>query len=484
MNVILIISDTMRRDHLGCYGNPWIKTPNLDRFAAGANVFERAFTGSFPTVPLRNDIMTGRYTFTYKDWSPLGDEEVVLSECLRKAGIYTGLIADTPHPFRPGYQHQRGFHTWDVIRGQENDEWRPGPADEDLPWPCEPSKLRGGKNGAAAQHMRNNLMRRTEADYLCARTMIAASQWIETNRRKPFFLYVDTFDPHEPWDPPQAYVDLYDPGYTGEKVNYPRYDYADYLTPAELKHCRAMYAGECTLVDRWVGHLLGAVDAVGLAEETTVIFLSDHGFYLGEHGVIGKGLIRDAKLQTLPLYPEVSQIPFMIRLPGQTQGRRLKALAQPTDLMPTILDLFGADIPKTVRSKSLKPVLDGTQDQVHEITVTSPTLYTPRMETPLRSRRSTITDGRWLLVYGAQVDAQATGGAGTPMVDNIARSEQILERTPIVPELYDLEADPTCTKNVLERHRAQARRLHKLYVAKLEAEGLPAAYLSYFRHEP
>src|SRR5579862_9449870 len=102
MNVVVIVSDTFRRDHLGCYGNTWIKTPSLDAFAKQACVFEHAFTGSFPTVPLRNDIMTGRYSFTYKDWSPLAENETVLSECLNKAGVYTGLVADTPHPFRPG----------------------------------------------------------------------------------------------------------------------------------------------------------------------------------------------------------------------------------------------------------------------------------------------------------------------------------------------------------------------------------------------
>jgi arylsulfatase A-like enzyme len=79
MNFILIISDTFRRDHLGCYGNTWIHTPNLDRFAAESVVFDRAYAASFPTVPNRRDVLTGRYTFTYSDWSPLPDSEVVIA---------------------------------------------------------------------------------------------------------------------------------------------------------------------------------------------------------------------------------------------------------------------------------------------------------------------------------------------------------------------------------------------------------------------
>jgi arylsulfatase A-like enzyme len=484
MNVIVIISDTFRRDHLGCYGNTWIKTPHIDEFAGKACVFDRAFTGSFPTVPLRNDIMTGRYSFTYKDWSPLADNEVVLSQCLNKAGVYTGLVVDTPHPFRPRYDYQRHFQAWEVIRGQENDEWKPGPTDEELEFPCNPDKLRGGRHGATAQHIRNNMFRRNEQDYFPARTMSTAAQWLEANRRKPFFLYVDTFDPHEPWDAPQQYVDLYDPGYEGEKVTYPRYWYTDFLSERELKHCRAMYAAECSLVDRWVGFLLDRVKTLGLEENTAIFFLSDHGFWIGEHGVIGKGLINEQMLVTLPLYTEVSHIPFIVRLPGQKTQRRIKSLAQPTDLMPTVLELMGASVPPSVKSKSLKPILDGNQDKVHEITVTSPALYTPQMEHASPWRRSTVTDGRWLMIYGAQNFGKQSGTISTPMVDNLPRVEATIERTPPRIELYDLEADPGCNRDVLSTHRDQARRLHRQHVQFLKEQGIPEKFLQPFTVEP
>jgi arylsulfatase A-like enzyme len=94
-------------------------------------------------------------------------------------------------------------------------------------------------------------------------------RWLEENVEcQPFFLYVDTFDPHEPWDPPQWYVDLYDPGYQGEEVIYPQYAPCDFLSEAEVKHCRALYAGEVTMVDAWVGKLLNRLDDLGLREDT------------------------------------------------------------------------------------------------------------------------------------------------------------------------------------------------------------------------
>ena len=98
--------------------------------------------------------------------------------------------------------------------------------------------------------MRNNLLRNSEEDYFCAQTMRETEKWLEKNYRKKFFLYVDAFDPHEPWDPTHYYVDFYDQGYQGEEVIYQVYGPSDYLTEREMRHIRAHYAAEVTLVDR------------------------------------------------------------------------------------------------------------------------------------------------------------------------------------------------------------------------------------------
>jgi len=128
MNFILIISDTLRRDHLGCYGNTWISTPHIDRFAEQSIVFDRTYAASFPTVPHRRDVMTGRYTFTYSVWAPLPLDEVVAAEELGKAGYVSMMVADCPHILENGYHFDRGFAGWEWIRGQESDRWRTRPS--------------------------------------------------------------------------------------------------------------------------------------------------------------------------------------------------------------------------------------------------------------------------------------------------------------------------------------------------------------------
>jgi len=469
-NVVLVISDTLRRDHLRAYAETAVRTPHLDRFAERCLVFDRAYSGSFPTVPCRNDILTGRYTFAYKPWSPLGADDPTLPELLNPAGIVTGLVVDTPHPFTPGFNYQRGFQSWEVVRGQEHDPWKTFPREPALP--CAPEKLRN-PHTTVVQYLRNVHDRRREGDYFVARTMRQAADWLEQTRAAPFFLYVDTFDPHEPWDPPRHYVDLYDPDYRGEEVIYPRYDRCDYLSEAELRHCRALYAGEVTLVDRWVGHLIDRLDSLGLMESTAVIVMADHGFYLGERGYIGKSLIRERAQQPLPLYPEVCHIPFLVYLPGAEPGRR-DALAQPVDLAPTILELLGLAVPERCQGHSLVAALTGRSAGARRIAVAAPTIAGQHLVTAHPASRATVTDGRWLLICGPRAPA---GEELTSMVDSIGRRVEILDPTTLAPRLFDLSADPACQVDRLAdpAARAEAAALHRAFLDLLERAGVSAA---------
>lgn len=102
-NVVMIVSDTLRRDHLGCYGNAWIRTPHLDCFAEKCVVFDNAYVGNFPTVPARLEYFTGRYSSAYFDWAPFPRDEVALAEVLTAAGLNTMCISDTMNLFRDGW---------------------------------------------------------------------------------------------------------------------------------------------------------------------------------------------------------------------------------------------------------------------------------------------------------------------------------------------------------------------------------------------
>jgi arylsulfatase A-like enzyme len=477
-NVIVIVSDTLRRDALACFGGRWLRMPNLTAFAAKAVRCENAYLCSFPTVNTRHDILTGRYTFTYKPWSPLDRDTVTLQDALRSAGVYTALVVDTPHPFRPDYNYQRNFDSVQVNRGQENDPYQKEPLPVRLP--CDPGKLRNGDK-VVTQYLRNVADRKVEEDYFCARTLRAAADWLEKNhRRQPFFLYVDTFDPHEPWDPPRSYVDAYDPGYRGEEVIYPRYDrWRDFLSEAELKHCRALYAGEASLVDRWAGHLLDRIEKLGLLDNTLVLFLADHGFYLGEHGYIGKACIQGTKYQSLPLYSEVCRIPFLAHYPGCKPGASIGALVQPVHVAPTVLDFLDVRAPASFAAPSFWPVLQGKAEKVVDIAISSPTLSHPQMKQPHPTNRASITDGRWLLVYGC-------AGSGDPAdrtasIDSEQRGVAPLTGEKLAPELYDLTQDPGCLHNLVAIHRERARDLHRRFFAFLKKGPMKPEHLSFFQ---
>lgn len=224
------------------------------------------------------------------------------------------------------------------------------------------------------QYLRNVSARQGEEDCFPAQTMRHAAQWLEKNRGKRFFLYVDTFDPHEPWDPPRWYVDLYDPGYEGEKVFYPVYGPADYLTKRELKHARALYAGEYSLVDTWMGYLLRRVAELGLLDHTMIIFTTDHGFYIGEHNLTGKAILWSGGYHNCPLYTEVARVPLMIRLLGQAQKRRLSPYAQAPDLAPTILEFLGINIPDTMQGLLLLPLMQDESRRTRPLAISTPSL--------------------------------------------------------------------------------------------------------------
>ena len=438
MNFIFIMSDTFRFDNLACYTKNYprfatkhreIVTPNLDRFAEVSTIFDRSYVGSYPTVPNRTDILTGQMR-PFKTWAPLAKDATTFVGLLGDKGYTTQMIQDAPHTLNKGFHFDRDFDGWERVRGQESD----GVASTPLPEPGDPKKTRG--NGAWGQHLANlAITRQCEQDCYCAKTMTAATHWLERNYKlDKFFLYIDTFDPHEPWDAPQWYEDMYDPGYKGISYRYPIYGPASTYTKSELNHMRACYAGEATLVDRWVGHLLESIERMGLLENTCVVFTADHGICVGDHGWTGKN--------APPLYEEVAHTPLIVHMPGQTKSRHVKELTQPVDLMPTFLDLAKVRTPKGLQQDgvSLKPALEGKSRKLRDYAFSR------------GGKGLVITDREWSLVYASTVK----GGAGADCA----------------PELFNLVKDPTQTKNVLKRNIAQARRMWDAYDAWLQEGGV------------
>jgi arylsulfatase A-like enzyme len=182
-----------------------------------------------------------------------------------------------------------------------------------------------------------------EEDYCAPRVAKEAMHWLERqvrvhSRKDRLFLWVDFFDPHEPWDPPEPWRSLYDPDYDGQELVDPvAGDVAGYMTAREVEHTMALYAGEITFVDKWVGLLLDRLRDLGLWDNTLLMLTSDHGEPFGEHGYIRKARPYN--------HEQLVHIPWIVRHPeGLGAGRRVEALVQTTDLMPTVLDAL--DIPR------------------------------------------------------------------------------------------------------------------------------------------
>ncbi len=360
MNAVVFLVDTVRRDHLGCCGNPWIRTPSLDRLAAAGTLFENAYLGSYPCMPARRDIWTGRNEFPWRGWGPLeeGDPDVV--RLLVDAGVTTMLVTDHYHLWERGsgnYHH--AFDGFEFIRGNENDAWITDPTIP-MDYPAARAKLAGHSHraGPVERYLRNTAHFRREEDYFAPQVMRCAIDWLRRNRTlERFLLLVDCFDPHEPFDPPPPYRDMYNPAYRGERVIWPTYGPADYLSAEELADVRALYAGKLTMVDTWLGRALDALEELGLDRETLVLFVTDHGHMLGEHNVLGKPSVGRYDSN---MYQELAHIPLIARHPGGAgAGRRVTELVQPVDVFPTLLEWFGAGVPAGTHGRSLLPLVEG-----------------------------------------------------------------------------------------------------------------------------
>ena len=434
MNVIFIMDDTLRQDYLGCYGNEWVKTPNLDRLAESSVVFDRAYIASHATLPARTDLYTGKYAFLYRGWSPLHPEDVILPEIIGKQGYTSMFIFDTTPMGQDSYNYMRGFTGWEMIRGHHEDRWKTDPT-VPIVWPAAPYKLKNLNR--TIQYMRNKADWRYEKDYVAPRTFTAAIEWLERNHtRDGFLLWIDTWDPHEPFDPPAHYLKLYaDPEYDGDQVIYPQYGRSGYMTEDEMEHVRALYAGEVTMVDWWIGYLLDKVEQLGLLDNTLIIHTSDHGHILGEHDLHGKpgGLVG-------PLYEVTTRLPLMIRHPeGLAAGKRIPTIVQPPDLLPTILEFLDVPVPDGVQGQSLWPLISGEVAKLHDYAFSGRfprCLAGAAMAGPSQTMITydgfvgpddvaediTVTDEQWSLILRAR---------GRPS------------------ELYNLEDDPDQNENVI-----------------------------------
>ncbi|HET7271471.1 MAG TPA: sulfatase, partial [Rubrobacter sp.] len=349
MNVILVILDSLRKDHIGVYGNDQIQTPNLDALAGESLRFTQAYPESLPTLCARRAIHTGMRTWPFRDivklpgesfqpagWQPIPEQQITLSETLLNAGYSTTLFSDTQPMFHPSMNFQRGFGVFEWVRGQERDRFRPKlgvPEDQ-----IRQNTVPGNDDSMVdkvRQYLANTKDRKTEEDWFAPRLFTRGIEYLErADEGQPFFLVMDSFDPHEPWDPPEEYVRLYSDGYADRNPIVPNYGSSDWIDDTELERMKALYSGEVTMVDRWFGHFLDKMESTGRMDDTLLIVVADHGVALGEHGATGKPYGA--------LWPELTDIPLFIRHPeGKGAGQTTDYFASTHDIAPTILGAVG-----------------------------------------------------------------------------------------------------------------------------------------------
>lgn len=486
MNIITILLDTLRRDYLGCYGNEWIRTPNLDAFARRSVVFDNAYIASYPCMPARRDMWTGRYEFPWRGWGPLETTDTTFPGLLRGAGRTSQLITDHYHLWERGSgNYHFDFSGVEFIRGQESDNWQTDPT-VPITYPAERHKLAGhARAGAFERYSRNTAARRYERDYFFPQVVERTMDWLDRNRtQQDFCLFLDEFDPHEPFDPPEHYWQLYNPGYQGQHVVWPSYGRTDYLTPDELRQIRALYAGKLTMVDAWFGQLMAHVERLGLLESTAILVTTDHGHMLGEHGIIGKP---SSNICDSNLYQELAHVPLLLYVPGVGHQRRSE-LVQPVDLFPTLLEATGVDgpPPERLHGHSLLPLVRGEQ-------TAWPREYAwwGRFGEAI-----SITDGEWVLFKWPE------GESNTPLYwhsptqplyakffseigpDEGDRYRVSVARGDQYTALFNLRDDYRQERNLVAERPDQVRRLCQVLAERLRTVGAPEEQLERLGLQP
>jgi arylsulfatase A-like enzyme len=368
-NLLLVIIDSVRADALGSFGRRNAHTPSLDALARESLRFTSHYPESFPTGPARATIFGGRRLYPFRGWSAPKDMPTTpgwqdvpaanVIRTLRSAGYWTAGAADTPwvlvgsqKPYRDSYDRfvsiegQTGTITHDAS----------GISDAELAHWVPPKILTSSSGQKMRQYLANQQGRRSEEDYLPARVFRAGMRLLAEGARqkKPWALVLDCFDPHEPWDPPDRYINLHGgdlsrPWQPGTVLN--GLASSSGLSRADLPALAALYRAELSMSDHWFGNFMTKLNELKLERETLVVFLSDHGFLLGERGYVAKPATQ--------LHPELVHTPMMIRHPdGRAAHKVNDEYVQTQDVAATLLGAAGIPRPAFMDGANLLPLLD------------------------------------------------------------------------------------------------------------------------------
>ncbi len=377
MNLLFLMTDQHRVDTLGCYGNPHVATPNLDRLAATGTRFDRFYTPTAICTPARASLLTGQAPFRHRLLAnhernvgyleDLREDAFTFPESLAERDYQLGLIGKW-HVGTHRNAASYGFEGPD-LPGWHNPVDHPDYLayleERGLPPYRITEPVRGTTpNGNPGNLLAARLQQPVEATfeyYLATRAIEQLEKYAADGR--PFFLATHFFGPHLPYLLPDAYYDLYDPelvdlppsiaetfeGKPPVQRNYSAHWAFDTMPLDVTRKLIAVYWGYVTLVDEQIGRILTRLDELGLTDDTAVFFTADHGEFTGAHRLHDKGPA---------MYEDIYRIPGIIRVPGQPPQVR-EEFATLTDCTATLLELAGGDPAPATDSRSLLPLIRG-----------------------------------------------------------------------------------------------------------------------------
>ncbi|MBX3414619.1 MAG: sulfatase [Pirellulales bacterium] len=447
LNVLLIVSDDLNT-RLGCYGDPLVKSPNIDRLAARGVRFDRAYCQYPLCNPSRASFLTGRrpdHTGVRENqthFRQVDPDLVTLPQHFRHHGYYVARVGKLYHygvPTQIGTDGLDDPPSWEKVtnpRGRDRD-------DEDQIFTLVPGQFGGTLSWLSADGTDEE-----QTDAIGAAAMVKE---LEAHRDEPFFLAMGFYRPHTPYVAPHRYFEMYPTSDIELPVNTEE-DRADVppaaltikreeaaMTDDQRRHAIQAYHAATTFMDAQVGKVLDAVDRLGLAENTVIVFMADHGYHLGEHGL----------WQKRSLFEQSARVPFIIAAPGtKVRGTPSTALVELVDLYPTLAELCGLPAPKKVDGRSVRAQLDDPQLPARKAALTQVTHGRTSRREPQRPDvlGYSIRTDRWRYIEWDE------GRAGR--------------------ELYDHESDPGENDNLAENpeHAATVSEL-KVLLAETRENG-------------
>ena len=395
-NIILITVDSMRADHLGCYGYHRPTSPNMDALAQEGVLCERLFCQGIPTYPSYTTLYTGQHPITHGVVAHGGDAK---------------LKSDAP--FLPQLFTEAGYTTCAVDNMLRGRSW-----------------FGRGYEFYIDPSIRHHLL---YLNVTCDEINNRAIPWIKTHSNEPFFMFLHYWDPHWPFIPPKQYLNLFYQGNPTDTNNHSldgfyRHPIGEIARDTWLRtddgpitdaeYVIALYDQEIRYLDNAVGELIGTLDDLGLSQQTMVVLLADHGESMTEHGIF---------FDHHGLYDSTLHIPLIVRWPGiLPSGLRLPQFIHQTDIAPTILEAAGLTIPEAMEGYSALNLLkNNTQEDKHQRVISA--------ECTWQAKWSLRTDCYKFI---------------------LAREPDFLGNPP--RELYDLVADPNEKHNIIEERKEVA----------------------------